>query len=127
MANRIATILGIAFLLVGILGFVQPHALGAHLSMAHNVIHLVTGAVSLWIGLKGSVSAARSFCLVFGAVYLLLGIVGFAMGEGAERLFRVLPGQLELGTSDHVIHILLGAIYLIGGLATKKVYATRTA
>ncbi len=128
MANKIATILGIGFLLVGLLGFVMPHALGAHFSLVHNIIHLVTGAVSLWIGLKATPAGAKTFCLVFGAVYLLLGIVGFALGTGDGRVLAVLPGQLELGTTDHALHVLLGAIYLVGGLMTRTVtVATRTA
>ena len=124
MANRVATILGVVFLLVGVLGFLMPHALGAHLSLVHNVIHLVSGAISLWLGLKGTASAARNFCIIFGAVYLLLGIAGFALGTGADRMFAVLPGQLELGTVDHVIHVALGAIYLAGGFMTSPVRVT---
>jgi hypothetical protein len=121
MANRIATILGIVFLLVGIAGFAMPGLLGAHLSLAHNVIHLVSGAISLWLGLKGTVQAAKTFCIVFGAVYLLLGVAGFVAGKGDMRMLNVIPGQLELGTVDHVIHVLFGALYLVGGLTTKTV------
>jgi len=40
------------------------------------------------------------------------------MGTDA-RLFKVLPGMLELGTMDHNVHILLGAVFLIAGLMTK--------
>ena len=120
MANRVATILGIGFLLVGIIGFVSPNVLGLHLTLAHNIVHLVTGAVSLWLGLKGTPGAAKTFCMLFGAVYLLLGIVGFAMGGGADRMLELLPGQLMFGTVDHIVHVLLGAIYLIGGLASPK-------
>jgi Domain of unknown function (DUF4383) len=119
MANRIATILGVLFLLVGVLGFVAPNLLGAHLTLAHNIIHLVSGAISLWIGLKGTPSAAKSFCTIFGAVYLLLGIVGFVAGDGAERMLTLIPDQLMFGTMDHVIHVALGLIYLVGGLTTK--------
>ena len=126
MANKIATILGIAFLLVGVLGFVMPELLGLHLSLVHNVIHLVTGAVSLWLGLKGSPSAAKTFCLVFGAVYVLLGIAGFVLGTGEHRMLTIIAGQLEFGTVDHAVHILLGAIYLVGGLATKPAPAYST-
>lgn len=134
MAKTIATILGVGFLLVGILGFVAPGAVGMHLSPAHNVVHLVTGAVSLFLGLKGSLSAAKTFCIVFGAVYLLLGVAGFVAGGEGEpgvpgpqdaRLLKVLPGVLEFGTSDHAVHILLGAIFLIGGLMTKGVVLAR--
>ncbi|HEY0160754.1 MAG TPA: DUF4383 domain-containing protein [Thermoanaerobaculia bacterium] len=132
MANRVATILGIGFLLVGVLGFVAPSVLGMHLSGAHNVVHLVTGAVSLYLGLKGSPSAAKTFCVAFGAVYLLLGVAGFVAGsDGAPgvpgphdtRLLKLIPGTLEFGTMDHIVHILLGAIYLIGGLMTRPVHA----
>ena len=46
-------------------------------------------------------------------------------GSGEGRMLTVIPGQLELGTMDHIIHVLFGAIYLFGGLATKTV-AVRT-
>ena len=135
MAKTIATFLGIGFLLVGVLGFVMPGMMGAHFSLAHNIVHLLTGAVSLFFGLKGTLGGARAFCIAFGAVYGLLGVAGFLMGgtgsptpgvPGPEdaRLFKVLPGVLELGTSDHLIHIVLGAIYLIGGLMTRNVTTT---
>src|ERR1041384_4291071 len=119
MAKRIATILGIAFILAGLVGFIAPGLLGFHLSIAHTVVHLVSGALALYFGLKGTLAQARLFCIVFGAVYGLLGIVGFFAGTPGspsgghpgpadDRLFRVIPGTLELGTSDHVLHILLG-------------------
>jgi Domain of unknown function (DUF4383) len=127
MANRVATILGIGFLLVGIIGFVSPNILGMHLTLAHNLVHLITGAVSLWLGLKGTPSAAKNFCIVFGAVYLLLGIAGFVAGDGVDKMLTVIPDQLMFGKMDHIVHILLGAIYLIGGFSTATVRATRTA
>ena len=120
MAKTIATLLGVVFLLVGICGFVMPNLLGAHLNTTHNLVHLISGAVSLYFGLAGSLAAARTFDIVFGVVYGLLGIVGFALGSGDGRMFDI-DGLLHLGTSDHVIHILLGVLYLIGGLMTKAV------
>jgi hypothetical protein len=130
MANRICTILGIGFLLVGIAGFVVPNLLGAHLSVTHNVIHVVSGAVALWLGLKGTARAAKTFCLVFGTVYLLLGVAGFVAGHDTQpstgiphamdtRILKVIPGQFEVGTADHVIHVLLGGLFLLGGLLTR--------
>jgi hypothetical protein len=118
MAKTIATLLGVVFILVGLIGFVMPGLLGAHLDPAHNVVHLVTGAVALYLGLKGSLSAARMFCLIFGAVYLLLGVVGFVAGDGPDRMLD-LANVLHFGTVDHIIHVLLGGIFLIGGLMTS--------
>ena len=127
MAKTIATILGIVFILVGLIGFAAPNLLGAHLSTAHNIIHLVSGAISLYIGWMGSLSGARMFGFIFGAVYLLLGAVGFLLGTGADRMFDVIPRTLMLGTMDHVIHILLGAVYLIGAFMTSTTSASTAA
>ena len=127
MAKTIATLLGAVFLLVGLAGFAMPGLLGAHLTPAHNVVHLVSGAISLFLGLKGSVSATKMFSLVFGAVYGLLGDAGFLLGtpvthEGhaAENLFQVIPGVLQFGTMDNIIHIVIGGLYLLGALTTKN-------
>ena len=120
MAKRICTVLGVVFLLVGLAGFAIPDLLGAHLSLAHNVVHLVSGAVALYLGLKGTEDAARTWCWVFGAVYLLLGLAGFVAGAGADRTLVVIPGQLELGTMDHVIHVALGAVFLVGGFMSRR-------
>lgn len=120
MAKKICTVVGIVFIVVGLAGFALPNLLGTHLSLAHNIIHLVSGAISLYLGLKGSEAGARTFCWVFGAVYLLLGIVGFALGTGEYRMFTVIAGQLELGTMDHAVHILLGALFLVGGFMSRQ-------
>ena len=119
MAKTVCKILGVVFLLVGVLGFVAPNLLGAHLTPAHNVVHLLSGAIALYLGFAGTLSAAKIFCLVFGVVYLGLGILGMALGTGEQRMWMV--GPLDLGQSDHGIHILLGVVFLAGGLFTKRV------
>jgi hypothetical protein len=120
MAKKICTVVGIVFIVVGLAGFVVPNLLGTHLSLVHNLIHLVSGAVALYLGLRGTENAARSFCWAFGAVYLLLGVVGFALGTGEDRMFTVLPDQLMLGTMDHAVHILLGVLFLVGGFMSRR-------
>jgi hypothetical protein len=106
------------FIIVGIVGFFEPHLLHANLGKAHNVIHLVSGAVSLYFGMKGSMSAARQFCIIFGIVYGLLGVVGYLVGSGEEHMLA-LTGYLQLGTRDHIIHLVIAILYLLGGFATK--------
>jgi hypothetical protein len=119
MAKTISTLIGIVFILVGIVGFFSHELMGAHLSTAHNVIHLVSGAIALYFGMKGTPAQAKTFALIFGFVYGALGVVGFLAGEGEDRMLRLLPGTLELGTVDHIIHIAIGALFLIGALATR--------
>ena len=118
MAKTIATILGVVFILVGICGFFAPHLLGTHLSTTHNLVHLISGAVSLYFGLAGTLSAARLFCIIFGVVYALLGVCGFLLGKDPGKMLPI-DDLLMLGTMDHVVHILLGVVFLIGGFLTK--------
>lgn len=118
MAKTVCKILGVVLLLVGVIGFAKQDLLGAHLGPAHNVVHIVSGAIALYFGFAGTLSAAKTFCLVFGVVYLALGILGFALGTGEDTMWMV--GPLHLGTADHGIHGLLGVVFLAGGLLTKK-------
>ena len=118
MAKTVCKILGVVFLLVGLIGFVAPNLLGAHLTPVHNVVHIVSGAIALYFGFAGTLSGAKAFSLVFGVVYLALGILGMALGTAPDRMWMV--GPLHLGQADHGIHVLLGVIFLAGGLFTKK-------
>lgn len=132
MAKTVATIMGVVFILAGIVGFISNDLLGFHLSFFHNAaVHIVSGAISLYFGLAGTLRGAKLFCLIFGVVYALIGVVGFLMGTNQSpsagvpgpadaRLFKLIPGQLEVGTSDHILHIVLGLVFLIGALMTRE-------
>ena len=118
MAKTVCKILGVVFLLVGLAGFASSSLMGFHFGAAHNLVHILSGVAALYFGFAGSLSAARMFCLIFGIVYLGLGILGMAMGAGTDR--ELILGPLELGTRDHGLHILLGVVFLAGGLFTKR-------
>ena len=113
MAKTVAKILGVVLLLVGVLGFTHVlDPLGAHLNTAHNMVHIVSGVIALYFGFAGSLSGAKGFCIIFGLVYLALGVCGLALGD-------LNIGPLMLGKVDHGIHLILGVIFLAGGLFTK--------
>jgi uncharacterized membrane protein HdeD (DUF308 family) len=120
MAKTVCKLLGVVFLLVGIAGFASPHLLGAHLSPVHNLVHIVSGILAIYFGFAGSFLSAKGFCLIFGLVYLALGFLGqFVLGDPTmDRMWHV--GPLELAKVDHFIHILLGVVFLAGGLLTGK-------
>lgn len=65
---------------------------------------------------------AKTAATIMGMVFILAGLVGFISND----LFKAVPGHLELGTSDHVLHIVLGLIFIAGGLLTR-VHLDRTA
>jgi hypothetical protein len=116
MAKTVCKLLGVILLLVGVLGFTHVlDPLGAHLNgyPAHNLVHIISGVIALYFGLAGSLGGAKGFCTIFGIVYLLLGLVGLAKGD-------LMIGPLMLGKVDHGIHLIVGALFLAGGLLTKK-------
>jgi hypothetical protein len=132
MANKISSFLGILFILIGIVGFFDHNFAGTHLSLVHNLIHIGSGALALYFGIVGTPVRAKLFVLVFGAFYLGLGVIGMwwaeshpstlhgeaAMGS-TGNMFKIIPGILELGTVDHILHILIGLLFIFGGIMTK--------
>lgn len=121
MARTICKLLGLVLLLVGLLGFTHVlDSLGAHVGPAHathNLIHIVSGVLALYLGFAGSYSAAKTFCLVFGIVYLALGAYGLLIVKGDFTIHQL---KLTLGHVDHLIHVVVGIGFLAGGLLSKK-------
>ena len=123
MITKTTTFGGAFLVVVGLLGFVVPRFMGMHLSALHNVLLLLSGAVAIYFGMKATPAAARTFCIVFGALYGLLGLAGFVAG-GQDYTFTIIPGALVLGTMDHLVHLILGAIFLSVGWGWQTVTAT---
>lgn len=130
--NRlVATIFGAVYLLVALLGFFVAGdnfagqegglLLGVfQVNHLHNIAHLLIGGALLWAGLR-NVPTAKRVNTIVGAVYLLLGLIGFFIADSALNI-------LALNTPDHFLH-LVSAIVLLGvGLAVEKsVTPARTA
>ena len=130
--NRlVAIIFGAVYILVGLLGFAVTGGVGFiatdgglllgifEVNPLHNIAHLLIGAALLIAGLA-SVPAAKGVNITIGAVYLLLGIVGFFLVGTAANI-------LALNTADHFLH-LASAIVLLGvGLGAERGTSTRSA
>ncbi|MGH3705958.1 MAG: DUF4383 domain-containing protein [Agromyces sp.] len=76
-------------------------------------------------------SPNRIVATVFGAVYLLVGLLGFAVTGGVGFFATdggLLLGVFEVNPLHNVAHLLIGAALLIGGIvsatAAKAVNAT---
>ena len=123
--NRlIATVFGAVYVLVGLLGFAvtggvdflaTEGGLILGLFMVNpfaNIVHLLIGAALLIAGLS-NVSAAKATNTTIGAVYLLLGIVGFFLVNTALNI-------LALNTADHFLHLASAVVLLGVGLTADK-------
>jgi hypothetical protein len=119
MAKTLSVIFGVVFVVVALLGFVQEgEVVGIfHTNTAHDVVHLVVGLIMIVLGTKSS-SAATSGLKVFGVVYLLIAILGFVAIGDADTVS--LLGLVEVDGSDNYLHLVLGVVLLLVGLASGK-------
>lgn len=116
MAKTLTSIFGVIFALVGLLGFVSNPLVGAgavfETDMMHNLVHLVTGLILLAVAFLASRSAALVLKVV-GAVYLVLGVVGFYASGG------YLLGLIASNGADNWLHLALGIVLLAVGFLSK--------
>lgn len=110
----VLTVLGIVFVVVGLLGFFNDPVLGIfEVDGLHNLIHLAAGVLAL-VAVGMGESTMRLYARVFGGVYLLVGVVGFVMPGD------MILGLFEANMADDVLHLALGAVLLYVGFMMKS-------
>ena len=126
MAKTLCKVGGLIFLIVGLVGFAMPTLMGFHLTPIHNIIHIVTGLIALYLGFAGSYDGAKTFCLIFGVVYLLIAIIGFmAPGTLASILGHAGPMTSADLMPDNVFHLVVGILFLAVGMMRPAVVVAR--
>ena len=78
----------------------------------HNVVHIATGALGL-LAFGAGAYAARTYALGLGAVYIVVAIWGFIVGDG-DSILSIIP----VNTEDNVLHLVIGIVGLAAGAAT---------
>jgi hypothetical protein len=78
----------------------------------HNVVHIATGGLGL-LAFAAGAYAARTYAFGLGAVYILVAIWGFIVGDG-DSILSIVP----VNTEDNVLHLLIGLAGLGAGAAT---------
>lgn len=114
LAKIYVVLSGAILVVVGVVGFFRHEMFNLTFPPAHNVFHLGSGVVALWAGLGKSAGGPRRFGLIFGAIYTLVAIAGFA---GMRDLG---PIQLDLNTHFNFIHLGVGLLSLVAGLINAK-------
>lgn len=125
MAKTLCKVGGLIFLIIGLVGFATPTLMGFHLTPIHNIIHIATGLIALYLGFAGSYDGAKMFCLIFGVVYLLIAIIGF-MAPGTLASILGHPGPMSSADlmPDNVFHLLVGIVFLAVGMMRPAAVTT---
>lgn len=103
-----AMVLGAVLVLLGLIGFVSTPILGIFgVNAAQNVLHLVGGALGLWLATKGS---GKAFNMWAGIIALVVGVLWFvpAVG-GAEGL---LDSLFKINANISYLHVAVGVVSL---------------
>lgn len=115
MHKKLAMVFGAVFTLIGILGFIpgitdsDGMLLGIfHVDTIHNLIHLVTGLIGLWLG-SSSESGSKSWFQIFGVVYGLIAVLGFVYGD--DKILGFVTNNM----ADTWLHLVLAAVLLAIG------------
>jgi len=123
LAQVYALTLGAVLVVVGILGFFVEPSFGVGDSAQrgtliafdingwHNVVHLLSGIAGL--ALASTAAKARLFAIGYGAVYVLVTVLGFIVGDGG-LLLSIIP----INTADNLLHIAIAATGIGIGLAS---------
>jgi hypothetical protein len=119
---------GVALVGAGLLGFLpgnpiasaDPNAL-FRVNAMHNIVHIVTGALALWIGLGTRGETLANGLIGFGALYAVVAIL-LLVDPTMFGLFSDAPTN----AGDHVLHAALAIVSLALGwmLRTEAMPAT---
>ena len=121
---------GATLLLVGIIGFAvnsdfdTGSAVGTgdkliifEVNGWHNLVHIASGLVGLALFRRND--TARLYALGFGAVYLLVTIIGLI--DGSDVI-----GLIPVNGADNVLHLLIAGLGIAAGLMSPKDAHTHT-
>lgn len=113
LVKSVTWILGIVFIAIGVLGFVNNPVLGLfEVDTVHNIVHLLSGLLALGAAATGE-SYARLYLIIFGLVYGVVTVIGFTMGGDILGLFVV-------NTADNYLHAALALVMLAVGFGGKR-------
>ncbi|MFF5506228.1 DUF4383 domain-containing protein [Streptomyces roseolus] len=131
-----ALVVGVVFLLVGILGFIpgittdydtlkfaehhsEAKLLGVfQVSVLHNIVHLLFGVAG--IAMARAAATARAYLIGGGVIYLVLWIYGLLVDHDSSANF------VPVNTADNWLHFILGVGMIALGFLLGRRRALRT-
>ncbi len=116
MAKTVAKVLGIIFIILGIVGFFIQFDNFFSLTVTHDIVHLVSGIILL--AASGSEATAALWSKIVGIIYAVVFIIG---------LFTNHIAGINLLPADDVLHLIIVAVLLYAGFRSGASTASRAA
>jgi hypothetical protein len=123
-----ALVIGVVYLLVGIVGFffaseftkgtAEDELIIFRLNHLHNLIHVVLGIG--WLAASRTAALSKTINTLFGIVLLLVALLGFTGIDLVHTLLNI----TESTDPDNFLHLVTGALALYFGIAGERRVAT---
>jgi len=121
-ARLYASLLGATLVVAGIVGFFYSASFGAPgevdevfgifaVNAWANVLHILTGAIGLWV----AGYAARQYALWLGLFYIAIAVWGLVLGAGEAIL-----GFLPVNAGENFLHLLVGLLGVGAAFGTPR-------
>lgn len=122
MSRLFALIIGLVFLVAGVLGYIPGITTSGGMLLGifevdaiHNIVHLAVGILGIgaWYWERWS----RLYCQVLGVFYLIVGILGFV--PALMTADGLLLGLFHVNAADNVLHLVVGAVAAYAGFVPQ--------
>lgn len=119
MVTTYAKVMGLIFLVIGILGFIPALVSDGMLfgvfmvDTLHNIVHLLSGVILLGVGFSNNWEMTRRVVLLFAAVYGLVTVLGFFTPDGGRVL------GMRMNMPDDVLHLAITVSALMFALPQR--------
>jgi|SRR6185503_14841129 len=112
-ARTAAFVLGVVFLIFGVLGYVPNPLVGPNAifvtNSLHDLIHIISG-IFLLLGVYSALTPGLAL-KILGVVYAIIAILGFVMLKGADGVML----GIAMNMMDHWLHVVLAIVILAAG------------
>jgi len=126
LSRLYAGVVGATLVLAGVVGFFYDSTFTSDKSVHdavfgildvngwHNLVHIATGLLGLAAFAAGA-RASRTYALIGGAVYIVVAIWGFIIGDG-DSILSIIP----INTEDSVLHLAIGLLGVAVGVGEGR-------
>jgi Domain of unknown function (DUF4383) len=122
LARNWMIVAGVALVAAGLLGFIPGNPIASdsttalfRVNAAHNIVHLVTGALALWIGFGTRGVDTANWTIGFGVLYAVVAVL-LIVDPTMFGIFKDAP----VNTADHALHAVLAVVSLALGFMARS-------